>query len=65
VVNVFPSISQEFVRTGKVRIEARVLAFVGPSSGRGRQLLLAAAEQNKAWQLAELIYHNQGDETTS
>jgi protein-disulfide isomerase len=64
VLTTFPALSQQYVRTGKVKVEARVLAFVGPSSERGRQLLLAAAKQNKAWQLAELLYHNQGDETT-
>jgi protein-disulfide isomerase len=63
VVDTFPAISQAYVRTDKVKIEARVLAFVGPSSERGRQLVLAAAKQNKAWQLIELIYHNQGGET--
>jgi protein-disulfide isomerase len=62
VLTTFPALSQEYVRTGKVKVEARVLAFVGPSSERGRQLLLAAARQNKAWQLSELLYHNQGDE---
>jgi protein-disulfide isomerase len=64
VLGTFPGITQSYVRTGKVKVEARVLAFVGPSSTRGRQLLLAAAKQNKAWQFAELVYHNQGDETT-
>lgn len=64
VLNTFPTISQGYVRAGKVKMEARVLAFVGPSSERGRQLVLAAALQNKAWQLTELVYHNQGDETT-
>ena len=59
----FPALSQEYIRTGKTKIEAQPLAFVGPSSERGRALVLAAAMQNKAWQLLELIYHNQGDET--
>lgn len=61
----FPAILERYVRPGKVKIESRVMAFVGPSSTRGRQLLLAAARQDKAWQLAELLYHNQGDETTA
>jgi len=59
----FPALSQEYIRTGKTKIEAQPLAFVGPSSERGRALVLAAALQNKAWQLLELLYHNQGDET--
>jgi protein-disulfide isomerase len=63
VLTTFPALSQEYVRTGKVKVEARLLGAVGPSSERGRQLLLAAAKQNKAWQLVELLYHNQGDET--
>jgi protein-disulfide isomerase len=60
-----PTVARRYVRTGKVKIEARMMAFVGPSSTRGRQLLLAAARQNKAWQFAELVYNNQGDETTA
>jgi protein-disulfide isomerase len=65
VVSTFPLITQGYVRSGKVKIEARVLAFVGPSSEHGRQLMLAAARQDKAWQLAELIYHNQGAEASA
>jgi protein-disulfide isomerase len=62
VVNTFPQIVQRYVRSGKVKVEARVLDFLGPSSPRGRQLVLAAGEQNRAWQMIELLYHNQGDE---
>jgi protein-disulfide isomerase len=65
VLATFPAIVKRYVRTGKMKIESRVLAFVGPSSTRGRQLLLAAARQDKAWQFADLLYHNQGDETTA
>ena len=63
MLTTFPKISQRYVRTGEVKVEDRVLAFVGPSSARGRELVLAAARQNKAFQLAALLYQNQGDET--
>jgi len=63
VLTEFPAISKSYVRPGKVKVDARVLAFVGPSSARGRELVLAAARQNKAWQMAELLYQNQGPET--
>ena len=33
------------------------------SEGKGRNLVLAATLQNKGWQLLELLYHNQGDES--
>lgn len=64
-LGVFPTISKSYIRSGKVKADLRVLAFVGPSSARGRELVLAAAQQNKAWQLVELLYQNQGDETQS
>ena len=64
VINTFPTVSAQYVRTGKVKIDARIVAFVGPSSSeQGRDLVLAAARQNKAWQMLALLYENQGDET--
>lgn len=65
VLTAFPSIVRRYVRPGKVKVEARVLAFVGPSSARGRELVLAASRQNRAWQFLELDYNNQGDEQTA
>jgi len=63
VLSSFPTVSADYVRTGKVKIEARIVAFVGPSSARGRELVIAAARQSKAWQFLELLYQNQGNET--
>jgi protein-disulfide isomerase len=63
VIGTFPTVSTNYIRTGKVRVEARPVAFVGPSSARGRQIVLAAARQDRAWQMLELLYENQGDET--
>jgi protein-disulfide isomerase len=63
VTSTFPAIASQYVRTGKVKVEARIVAFVGPSSARGRELVIAAARQNKAWQMLELLYENQGNET--
>lgn len=65
VSNTFPTLSRQYVRSGKVKIEARIVSFVGPSSSRGRDLVLAAARQNKAWQMLELLYQNQGNEADS
>lgn len=63
VLGSFPTVSAQYVRKGTVKVQARVVAFVGPSSERGREFVLAAARQNKAWQMLELLYQNQGDET--
>jgi protein-disulfide isomerase len=59
-----PSIVQEFVRAGKLKIEARPIAFIGPDSIPARQAMIAASEQNRAFNFAQLTYANQGIENT-
>lgn len=63
-LDVTPAVLTRYVRTGKVRIEARPLAFIGPDSVRGRNALLAAAAQNHAFDFAELLFANQGAENS-
>jgi protein-disulfide isomerase len=53
-----------YVRTGKVKVELRTLAFIGPDSVRGRSAALAAAEQNKLFNFAQLLFLSQGTENT-
>jgi protein-disulfide isomerase len=62
--SVQPSIVQEFVRTGKLKIEARPIAFIGPDSIPARQAMIAASEQNRAFNFAQITYANQGTENT-
>jgi Thioredoxin len=59
---VLPGIVKRYVATGKVKIEARPLAFLGPDSIRGRNAMIAAGIQDKAFNFAELLYLNQGTE---
>ena len=59
-----PTIVRRYVRTGKLRIVARPIAFIGPDSKRGRDAALAAGRQGKLFQFAQLLYVNQGDENT-
>lgn len=61
---VFPDILKKYVRTKKVKVEVRVLDFIGPDSSRGRNAMIAAAQQNKAFQFAEILYFNQKTENT-
>jgi protein-disulfide isomerase len=61
---VFPDILKKYVKTGKVKVEVRLLDFIGPDSSRGRKAMIAAAKQNKAFQFAELLYFNQKTENT-
>jgi protein-disulfide isomerase len=61
---VMPDIITKYVRTGKVKIEARILAFIGADSSRGRKAMIAAAAQNRAYNFSEILYYNQGTENT-
>jgi protein-disulfide isomerase len=60
-----PKLIQQWVRTGKLRIEYRNLetATREPEVFRSQQVAaLAAGKQNTLWQFVELFYHEQGEE---
>jgi protein-disulfide isomerase len=66
----FPALVDRYVRTGKLRIVFRAQTFVGEQdapgdSERAARFALAAGEQNRLWQFADLFYRNQGDESTT
>lgn len=60
--SVLPGLVSAYVRPGKLRIELRLLAFIGPDSERGRAAALAAGRQGRLFDLVELLYDNQGAE---
>jgi protein-disulfide isomerase len=62
--SVLPSIVPEFVRTGKLKIEARPIAIIGADSLPARNAAVAAAQQNRAFNFMQVIYVNQGTENT-
>lgn len=59
-----PDLVREYVRTGKVRMEFRGLAFLGPESDTGLRAALAAGEQGKLWHVVDLLFRNQGPENS-
>jgi protein-disulfide isomerase len=61
---VMPTIVPRFVKTGKVKVIARPIAFIGPDSVRGRLAALASARQNHFFDFTQLVYFNQGGENT-
>ena len=56
--------SRTYIQTGKVRLEIKPWAFIGPDSTRGQKAMFAAAKQNKAFEFSEVLYINQGTENT-
>jgi protein-disulfide isomerase len=62
--DVFPTILKRYVRTGKVRLELRLLRFIGPDSDRLARAAVAAGGQNRMWQFVDLAYQRQGRENS-
>lgn len=60
----FPTLVREYVRPGRVRTEFRGFPFLGDDSVKAYRFLLAAAEQDRLWNLAEALYRNQGAENS-
>jgi protein-disulfide isomerase len=59
-----PEIVRKYVRTGKVRIEYRALAFIGADSDTAREMALAVALQDRFWHFAHLLFEQQGGENS-
>ncbi len=65
----FPTINQNYIRTGKIYYQFRTLHFLDNNNGgtdsiRGAQFLNAAGFQNKMANATSLLYRNQGTEGT-
>ena len=59
-----PALVRDYVRTGKVRLEARTLQFIGPDSERAARFAAGAAQQNRLWPFLEAFYAAQGRENS-
>src|SRR5213594_1519774 len=57
-----PTVIERYVRSGKLKVEAQVLAFIGPDSVRGQAAAIAAGEQHKQFNFIQLLYANQAGE---
>jgi len=60
----FPSVVNEYVKTGRIRIDFRGLAFLGADSDKALRIALAAGKQNKLWDVVGLFYAEQGEENS-
>jgi protein-disulfide isomerase len=59
-----PTLVSDYVRTGRVKIVFRGLAFVGPDSDTALRTAIAAGRQGRLWDVVDLLYHNQGIENS-
>ena len=58
----FPTIVDEYVRPGKVRLVFRGLAFIGQDSEYALRAALAAGEQDRLWNVVHGLFVRQGAE---
>ena len=59
-----PTVVDDYVRSGKVKLEARTLHFLGPDSTVAAQVAAGAERQGKLWPFLEVFYANQGQENS-
>jgi protein-disulfide isomerase len=59
-----PTIVKRYVRPGKLKIVFQPIAIIGNDSILGARAVAAAAQQNKMFEYAAILYRNQGTENT-
>jgi protein-disulfide isomerase len=63
-INHLPGVVKQYIKDGKVQLHLKPWAILGSQSHSGRLGLIAAADQNKAFQYAKVLYDNQRTEDT-
>jgi protein-disulfide isomerase len=59
MTDAFPTIVNDYVRPGRVKVDFRGLGVVTRASAPALRYALAASRQKKLWQVVELFYENQ------
>jgi protein-disulfide isomerase len=59
-----PTLVNDYVRTGKVKLQARTLHFIGADSSRAARAAAGAQAQGKLWPFVEAFYAAQGQENS-
>lgn len=63
-LQVLPSIVNDYVKTGRIKLEFRDLAFLGTDSTRGAQMAESVGLQDRLWEFIDIFYANQGQENS-
>jgi protein-disulfide isomerase len=58
-VNDLPTVVKSYIAKGKAQLELKPWAFIGAQSDTGRLGVIAAADQNKGYEYAKVLYDNQ------
>lgn len=63
-LNTLPTLVDDYVRKGELRLVFRGLAFLGADSDEALRAALAAGRENHLWDVVHRLYQNQGQENT-
>jgi protein-disulfide isomerase len=61
-VNELPTVVAREVRTGKAKLQLRMLTFISGDSVKAGRAFIAAGAQGKLFNALDIMYHNQGEE---
>jgi protein-disulfide isomerase len=61
---VLPTLVEQYVRSGQLRIIFRGIAFIGPDSNEALRYAYSAGQQDKLWNVVDLTYKQQGPENS-
>jgi protein-disulfide isomerase len=59
-----PHLIDTYVKTGKVKLKAATMSFIGPDSVKAAKFAAGAKAQGKQWAFLETFYANQGTENS-
>jgi protein-disulfide isomerase len=59
-----PALVEDYVRTGKIKLQARTLQFIGPDSVKAAKVAAGAEQQDRLWPFLEAFYARQGQENS-
>jgi protein-disulfide isomerase len=59
-----PPLVNDYVRTGKVKLQARMLSFIGPDSVHAARVAAGAEQQGRLWPFVEAFYAAQKTENS-
>jgi protein-disulfide isomerase len=59
-----PVLVRDYVRPGKVKLEARTMSFLGPDSVRAARVAAGAERQGRLWPFLDAFYARQGTENS-
>jgi len=64
-IDTLPTVVENYVRTGRIKIVYRGIVVIGPNSIAGLRAAYAAGQQNKLWNMVEALYERQGQENSN